>query len=136
MLKSSGKLIALNDQITIPDPEVLKEAFFSGEPEIVKKDKVNKNHVREVDLHIEALADDYLFLDNQEILDIQMSEFNTCLENAVVDGADQIIFIHGIGNGVLRNKIHKKLSQYPHIKYFEDARKEKFGYGATKVHLK
>ncbi len=136
LLKSSGKLIALNDQMTIPDPEVLKEALFSKEPEIRIKDSVKKDHVREVDLHIEALVDDFLSLDRQEILDIQLSEFNSCLENAVVDGADQIIFIHGIGNGILRNKIHKKLSQYPHIKYFEDARKEKFGYGATKVHLK
>ena len=136
LLKSSGKLIALNDQMIIPDPEVLKEALFSKEPEIRNKDSVKKDHVREVDLHIEALVDDFLSLDSQEILDIQLSEFNSCLEDAVVDGADQIIFIHGIGNGILRNKIHKKLSQYPHIKYFEDARKEKFGYGATKVHLK
>ena len=136
LLNSSGTLIALNDQMTIPDPEVLKEALFSKEPEIRNKDSFKKEQVREVDLHIEALVDDSLSLDNQEILDIQLSEFNSCLEDAVVKGADQIIFIHGIGNGILRNKIHKKLSQYPHIKYFEDARKEKFGYGATKVHLK
>jgi hypothetical protein len=136
MLGSSGILIALNDQMTVPDPEVLKEALFTGEPEVRRKDLIKKKSIQEVDLHIEVLVDDSQLLDSENILNIQLSEFNTCLENAVINGADQIIFIHGVGNGILRNKIHKKLSQYPHTKYFEDARKEKFGYGATKVHLK
>lgn len=136
MLGSSGILIALNDQMTLPDPEVLKEALFTGEPEVRRKDLIKKKSIQEVDLHIEVLVDDSQLLDSEDILNIQLSEFNTCLENAVINGADQIIFIHGVGNGILRNKIHKKLSQYPHTKYFEDARKEKFGYGATKVHLK
>ena len=136
MLGSSGILIALNDQMTVPDPEVLKEALFTGEPEVRSKDSIKKKSIQEVDLHIEVLVDDSQLLDSEDILNIQLSEFNTCLENAVINGADQIIFIHGVGNGILRNKIHKKLSQYPHTKYFEDARKEKFGYGATKVHLK
>ena len=136
LLGSSGNLIALEDQITLPDPEVIKEAFFSGEPEISQKEKVKKEIIKEVDLHIESLSDDYQSLDNETILNIQLSEFNACLESAVISGAEKITFIHGVGNGILRNKIHKILSQYPHIKYFEDARKEKFGYGATKVHLK
>ena len=133
---SPGILIALNDQMSVPDPEILKEAFFTREPEARIKDSVKKNQIQEIDLHIEVLVDDSQLLDSEDILNIQLSEFNTCLENAVISGADQIIFIHGVGNGILRNKIHKKLSQYPHTKYFEDARKEKFGYGATKVHLK
>jgi len=136
LLKTSGILITLSDEMTVPDPEVLKEALFSREPEVRSKDLVKNEPVKEVDLHIEVLVDDSQLLDSEDILNIQLSEFNTCLENAVISGADQIIFIHGVGNGILRNKIHKKLSQYPHTKYFEDARKEKFGYGATKVHLK
>lgn len=136
LLGSNGVLIPLEDQMALPDPEVLKEALFTGNPEVHQKEKAKKKIIKEVDLHIEALSDDYQSLENEAILNIQLSEFNTCLENAVISGAEQITFIHGIGNGILRNKIHKILSQYPHIKYFEDARKEKFGYGATKVHLK
>ena len=74
-------------------------------------------------------------MDNETILNIQLSEFNTCLESAVISGAEQITFIHGVGNGILRNKIHKILSQYPHIKYFEDAKKEKFGYTGERLSL-
>jgi hypothetical protein len=136
LLGYSGILIPMEDQIMLPDPEVIKEAFFTGEQEVQRKDKVIKEKIKEVDLHIEALSEEYQSLDSEDILNIQLSEFNTSLEKAVISGAEQIIFIHGVGNGILRNKIHKILSQYPHIKYFEDARKEKFGYGATKVQLK
>lgn len=136
LLGSSGILIPMVEKMTIPDPEVIKESLFSGKPDIHQKDYVRKEKEKEVDLHIEALIDDYHSLDSEHILSIQLSEFNSRLENAVISGAEQITFIHGVGNGILRNKIHKFLSQYPHIKYFEDAKKEKFGYGATKVHLK
>ena len=136
LLGSSGILIPMEEEMTLPDPQVIKEAFFSGTTEVQRKDKVKEEKIKEVDLHIEALSDDYQSLNSDDILNIQLSEFNSCLENAVISGIEEITFIHGIGNGILRNKIHKILSQYPHIKYFEDARKEKFGYGATKVHLK
>jgi dsDNA-specific endonuclease/ATPase MutS2 len=49
---------------------------------------------------------------------------------------DEIIFIHGVGNGTLRNELHKRLSGHKNVKYYEDAQKEKFGYGATKVKIK
>ena len=73
---------------------------------------------------------------NEDILKVQMGFFEKNLENAVIGNERFITFIHGIGNGTLRHMIHKYLSQYPHIKYYEDAQKEKFGYGATKVFLK
>ena len=48
---------------------------------------------------------------------------------------DQISFIHGIGNGVLKNDIHKYLSQLENIKYFQYTQKSMFGYGATLVRI-
>ncbi len=136
LLGSSGILIPMEEDMNIPDPQAIKEALFSGATEVQPKDKVKEKKIKEVDLHIEVLRDDYQSLNSDDILNIQLTEFNSCLENAVISGLEEITFIHGIGNGILRNKIHKTLSQYPHIKYFEDARKEKFGFGATKVHLK
>ncbi len=136
LLGNSGILIPMEEEMMLPDAQVIKEALFSGTAEVQRKDKVKKQKIKEVDLHIEALSEDYRSLNSDEILNIQLSEFNSSLENAVISGVEEITFIHGIGNGILRNKIHKILSQYPHIKYFEDARKEKFGFGATKVHLK
>lgn len=89
----------------------------------------------EVDLHIEKLTKDADFMQPQEMLYMQMNEFAKCLENALATGMDQITFIHGSGNGTLRNEIHKKLAKNKNIKFFKDAQKEKFGYGATLVQL-
>ncbi|RUA33472.1 MAG: DNA mismatch repair protein MutS, partial [Bacteroidetes bacterium] len=69
-------------------------------------------------------------------LKIQLAKFEEKLNEAFMAGLDEIIFIHGVGNGVLRNNIHKQLSQHQNIQFFKDAHKEKFGYGATLVKIK
>ncbi|RZK50847.1 MAG: DNA mismatch repair protein MutS [Pedobacter sp.] len=114
------------------DPIKLKESFFS-------KDAPTKPIFipdEEIDLHIEHLRDDHQFLDASEILSIQIAEFEKNLDAAIVNQMPDIIFIHGIGNGTLRHHIHKRLSQHKQVKTFADARKEKFGYGATQVFIK
>ncbi|QNF32157.1 DUF2027 domain-containing protein [Adhaeribacter swui] len=92
----------------------------------------------EVDLHIEKLTDlDPTLMSNSEMLRTQLAAFQDNLDRALATNMHEIIFIHGTGNGVLRKEIHKILSQRrTQIKFYEDARKEKFGYGATLVRLK
>jgi len=90
----------------------------------------------EVDLHIEKLTTDLIGLGNAEMLQIQLQAFEKSLDNAVAFGMPEITFIHGVGGGTLRTEIHRRLSKHPHVGYFEDAQKEKFGYGATRVKLK
>ena len=92
----------------------------------------------EVDLHIEKLTDiDPALMSNSEMLRTQLAAFQDNLDRALATNMHEIIFIHGTGNGVLRKEIQKILSQRrAQIKYYEDARKEKFGYGATLVRLK
>lgn len=89
-----------------------------------------------VDLHIEKLTKDFLAMDNPQMLNLQIQTFENQLENAIANGMDDITFIHGVGNGVLRTELHRRLGKHPHVRYFEDAQKEKFGYGATKVKVK
>ncbi len=89
-----------------------------------------------VDLHIEILTPDAWAMTNSEIMSLQMSTFERQFEAAIANGMDEIIFIHGVGNGILRDAIHKRLSGNKNVQYFEDAQKEKFGYGATKVKIK
>jgi len=90
----------------------------------------------EVDLHIEKLVDDYSDMSNSAMLKLQLAHFQDALERAMAANMHEIIFIHGTGNGILRKEIQKLLSRTPGIRFFEDARKEKFGYGATLVKLK
>ena len=131
-LKSSGWMFRLDEPELIIDAQKLKESFHRPAAE----KKLIENPGKEVDLHIEKLRDDHQFLNKSEMLEIQLTTFKKALEAAVVHKLDSIIFIHGTGNGTLKNEIHKLLSKHVQVKTFMDARKEKFGYGATEVIFK
>lgn len=88
-----------------------------------------------IDLHIEELVNNADGLSNSEMLKIQLAAFEENLDRAIGSGMDQITFIHGIGNGVLRKEIHKRLSQMKNINYFQDTQKDRWGYGATLVRI-
>ncbi|MBC7923352.1 MAG: Smr/MutS family protein [Ferruginibacter sp.] len=89
-----------------------------------------------VDLHIEQLTGDSAKMSNSAMLQLQLDTFEKQLESAIATGMADITFIHGLGNGTLRTELHKRLGRHPHVQYYEDAQKEKFGYGATKVKIK
>ncbi len=132
MVEMKGWQVNLTETNLNIDPEKLKESFIKSPTE----QKTVAAPMQEVDLHIEKLRNDYQFLKAEEILQIQLSEFERNLEAAIVHKFEKIIFIHGSGNGTLRHKIHKEISSNPQVKTFMDAQKEKFGYGATEVFLK
>jgi hypothetical protein len=91
----------------------------------------------EFDLHIEALRPEGAEgLSNTAMLRQQLDAFEDALSRALATNMHEIIFIHGAGNGTLRKEIHRQLSRNKDIKFFEEAQKEKFGYGATLVRLK
>ncbi|MEN0052607.1 MAG: Smr/MutS family protein [Mucilaginibacter sp.] len=132
LLSEQGWLIRLDEPEMVIDAQKLKESFFKSAEEKVVLDKP----VSEVDLHIEKLRDDYQFLQSSEILNIQLAHFHKALDAAIVHQLPDMVFIHGAGNGTLRNELHKLLGKHPKVQTFMDARKEKFGYGATKVIFK
>ena len=132
ILKQPAWLFRLDEDELVIDAAKLKESFFKPTEE---KKEISKPQ-REVDLHIEKLRDDYQFLSNAEIIQIQMDHFRKALDAAIVHKQPSIIFIHGVGNGTLRHEIHKVISKHQQVKTFMDAYKDKYGYGATEVILK
>ena len=89
-----------------------------------------------IDLHIEQLSKNALTMSNAQMLDLQLRTFETKFENAIASGMDEIVFIHGVGNGVLKQEIQRKLAGHKNVAWFQDAQKEKFGYGATRIKIK
>jgi len=89
-----------------------------------------------VDLHIEKLSGNAAGISKDNMLKTQLAAFESNLELAIANGMDEITFIHGAGSGVLREELHRRLGKNPHVNYFKDAQKEKFGYGATLVKIK
>lgn len=132
VLNQQGWLIRLDEPELVIDVQKLKESFFQSADEKAVVDKP----ANEVDLHIEKLRNDHQFLNSSEILKIQLDHFHKMLDAAIVHQLNEITFIHGAGNGILRHELHKLLGKHQKIQTFMDARKEKFGYGATKVILK
>ncbi|HEY4325293.1 MAG TPA: Smr/MutS family protein [Mucilaginibacter sp.] len=132
VLNQQGWLIQLDDPGLTIDAQKLKESFFQPKEEKIVLEKP----ATEVDLHIEKLREDHEFINSAEILSIQLTYFHKTLEAAIVHNLPEITFIHGAGNGTLKHEIHRVLGRHQKIQTFMDARKEKFGYGATKVILK
>lgn len=87
---------------------------------------------KEVDLHIEELVNDFAGLSNGEMVKIQLERFSKEMDNAMRNHFSRIVFIHGVGNGRLKQEIRKELRAYPGIA-FRDADHTKYGYGATEV---
>ena len=86
----------------------------------------------EVDLHIEELIDSVKGLNNADILNIQINYFRKCLNKSIETNIDKVIFIHGVGQGILKHNIEKELDKYSFIHYFP-ASMQKYGVGATEV---
>ncbi len=94
----------------------------------------DKDRYLEVDLHIHELIDSNRNLSNFEMMRIQMSHFERMIDMAVEQKLKKVVFIHGVGEGVLRAEIRKALEFYPNCKY-RDADHRLYGTGATEVLL-
>jgi hypothetical protein len=90
---------------------------------------------QEIDLHSEALGIKDDNISSGEILEQQLRVFNEALDKAIVHGLKEITFIHGVGQGILKKRIVQEIRNRKEVKYWQDAQKEKFGYGATKIVL-
>ena len=89
----------------------------------------------EVDLHIEALTDHPERLSDIEKHELQKRFFRTCLNHALLNGFKKVVFIHGVGRGVLKTEIHNELDLYDNVQYV-DAPMSLYGAGATEVYIK
>lgn len=125
------------DKLTDKDfKKIVNEKAKGSRPEEPKKKEKKLPDVVEVDLHIDELIDNTNGLSNREILEIQMDKFHRELKLAIEKNVKRIVFIHGVGNGVLKQEIARKLkSSYAKYNY-QDASFQEYGFGATMVILR
>jgi Smr domain-containing protein len=89
-----------------------------------------------IDLHIEKLSDDWKKLSNFEILTLQLSVFEKYFSLAVAHHQPNLIVVHGIGSGKLRDEIHEILKFKSEVKSFVNQYHHNFGFGATEIYFK
>ena len=117
---------------TIIDAVQLKESMIEGKLVPKTKDMPVKTAEQIVDLHIDKLAES---LPENQIFNHQLSLFEKAFDRALASNVEKLKIIHGIGSGKLRLEIHKRLSHRKEVRFFEDADKDRFGYGATVIYF-
>ncbi len=88
-----------------------------------------------VDLHIGEIVDNISGLDSRDMIHLQLNHFQKALESAITEGYTKVTFIHGIGNGTLKNAIIKEIQTYENMEH-SMASIIKFGVGALDVSIK
>ena len=117
---------SLREKNNIDTPK--KSAFKNQKTS--KKDRLPP---MEVDLHIHQLTSSSKGMDNYDMLNLQIETAKRKLEFAIRNKIPKVVFIHGIGEGVLKMELEFLFKNYPVSFYAASFRK--YGMGATEVHI-
>ena len=101
---------------------------------IKKKPKERFQPAMEVDLHIHQLTNSSKGMANHEMLNLQLDTAKRQLEFAIRKRIQRIVFIHGVGEGVLKLELEYMFKRYDNLKFY-DANYQKYGVGATEVYI-
>jgi len=126
----------------------LKQSVYNSNIEAVKREKevVKRKSVPAVkskernapmfvvDLHIHQLTTSTKHMTNFEMLNLQLDTARGQLEFAIRKRIPKIVFIHGVGEGVLRQELETLFSRYNNVKFY-DADYKTYGFGATEVRV-
>lgn len=133
-----NELVKIADDIRVSNYEV---AEIKKEKEIPKRrrQKIVKAKERnlpklEVDLHINQLVKNPKTMSSFDMLNLQLETAKRQLDFAISKRIQKIVFIHGVGEGVLKEELFSLFRKYDNLKHY-DADYQKYGLGATEVYI-
>ena len=133
VLKQRGNL-----EPNIFSKTTLNEAVSQKETKKIKVQKVKPKErfqpTMEVDLHIHQLINSSKGMSNHDMLPLQLNTAKRQLEFAMRKRIQKIVFIHGVGEGVLKLELEYLFKHYDNVKFY-DANYQKYGLGATEVYI-
>ncbi len=88
----------------------------------------------EVDLHIHQLVNNHKRMSNYDMLTLQLDTAKRQLDFAISKRIQRIVFIHGLGEGVLCAELEFLFKRYDNLKYY-GADFQKYGQGAMEVYI-
>ncbi|MCX8080142.1 MAG: DUF2027 domain-containing protein [Bacteroidia bacterium] len=114
----------------------LKEKAFSGfeSPVEGKTRLVTKKGIMEIDLHSEKLGIQKKKLNDFEILNYQLSFFEQKLNEAITQGYEKLVVIHGKGSGRLKQEVLRITREIYGLRY-EENRHDHYAGGASIIIL-
>jgi dsDNA-specific endonuclease/ATPase MutS2 len=113
---------------------ILEKETTKRKTSVGKKVKERFEPTMEVDLHIHQLTDKPGRMSNHEMLTLQLDTARKQLEFAIRKRIQKVVFIHGVGEGVLRIELEYLFGRYNNVKFY-DANYQKYGSGATEVYI-
>lgn len=124
------------DPVEIENAIKQKKDSEKPERQAIKKKHRPANEPLEIDLHINALLDTTAGMSNSDMLQYQLQKVREILDEHKKEKGKKIIFIHGKGDGVLRNALINELKTKYKTFYYQDASFREYGYGATQVTIR
>ena len=88
----------------------------------------------EIDLHINQLVKSSKGMTKHDMLTLQLDTARRQLDFAIKNRIQKIVFIHGVGEGVLKMELDYLFGRYDNIKFY-DANYQKYGLGATEIYI-
>ena len=134
--------IVQNDEVARPlvvDSHRLKEQMYKEETVVTDKaKKVNRKDdgTLVVDLHADEVLETTAGMNAADILHYQLDVFKKTMEEHKKCRGQKIVFIHGKGEGVLRQALLQELKYRYKNCTWQDASFREYGYGATQVTVK
>lgn len=137
------------DELVLDTSTINSRSIFSSEnPEDIIAAKEKKSRKKqpkiktkernlpsmEVDLHINQLVKSSRGMSNFDMLNKQLNTAKSQLEFAIKKRIQKIVFIHGVGEGVLKEELETLFRRYENITFY-DADYKKYGLGATEVYI-
>jgi dsDNA-specific endonuclease/ATPase MutS2 len=132
LLKTGGSEINFSVQNM---NQILKEKEIPKPRSFVKEKKVKEVPAPEFDLHIEKLVKNHRGMNNFDILNLQIETAKRHIDFAIHHRIPKIVFIHGVGEGVLKAELDFLLGRYDNLD-FHDANYQKYGAGATEIYFR
>ena len=115
--------------------EVVKQKEIPKPRSFVREKVKGEIPPPEFDLHIEKLTKNFRAMSNYDILNLQGETAKRHIEFAIRNRIPKIVFIHGVGEGILKSELDFLLGRYDNVT-FRDANYQKYGLGATEVSFK
>ncbi len=134
--------IVENDEVARPlvvDSKRLKEQMYKDEKVVAntsKKSSKKDDGTVVVDLHADEVLETTVGMNSADILHYQMDIFKKTMTEYRKKKGQKIVFIHGKGEGVLRQALIHELSYRYKPCTYQDASFQEYGYGATLVTIK
>lgn len=125
----------LSKEVSQERQEEIQKAFDVKYANARETNQMRRGEYMEVDLHFHELVDDNSGLKDRTKIDIQLNHFERMMKIASEQKIRKIIFIHGVGQGVLRHQIRSRLDLYYPNCNVRDANPREYGAGATEVYL-